>query len=493
MSEGREPLQRKPVESDGSGRSVSKKILYGVASVLLLAGVAWGGAVYAFAPKDAVYPGVSIAGIDMSGMSHSEVKSKVKDYLEEPITFTAGKDNYSYTLKETGVEAGLNATVDQAFKVGYGSNLFRVIEERIRLQKTGMDIPIIVNKDKDKWSAFVEKLKALSEHPAENAKLVMKDGEIDIVPEISGTVIDVAALESDFPASYAKGSNEVEVPLITDNPELTAAKYDEWKLTEELASFSTNYSSSSWNRKKNIKTAAGKITEKLLMPGEVFSFNGTVGRRTVEEGFQEAPVYKDGKVDKGIGGGICQVSTTLYNCALLSGMEIVERSNHSMLVHYVPPGRDATVDYGSKDLKFKNSYDTPVYIQMIADGSDLEARIYGKGDGRTFKVTSQRLSTIPFKVIAKTVKTKAEMGENQKGANGATAAAWRIVYKDGKEISRENLGTSVYKPMNKISYTLESSGQNAGNQDNAGNSSLPSDLEELPPTNTNDSEVPNPV
>lgn len=143
-----------------------------------------------------------------------------------------------------------------------------------------------------------------------------------------------------------------------------------------IGTYSTNFASSSSQRANNIALATKSINGKILMPGEVFSFNDTVGERTGERGYEPAPVIIGNKLESGLGGGICQVSTTLYNAVSRAGMTSIEREHHTMPVHYVPQGMDATVDYGNIDYKFKNIYQYPVYIQAYISNGNIIFNLY---------------------------------------------------------------------------------------------------------------------
>ena len=225
------------------------------------------------------------------------------------------------------------------------------------------------------------------------------------------------------------------------------------KITGVVSEFSTRFPRNELNRNANLKIAAKKIDGVVLAPGEEFSFNKTVGERTIRDGYQLAGIYKNGKHDKGIGGGICQVSRTLYNAALFANLQITFRRNHSMPVAYVPIGRDATVDYGGIDMRFRNSYSTPIAISSEFQAGRLTFRILGQPDP-SMKV---RIITSDHKTIPGSVKIvqydDAPLGETvvvDKGSDGHLIATYRIVYRDGKEISHEFLGRSRYIGTDRI-------------------------------------------
>ena len=225
------------------------------------------------------------------------------------------------------------------------------------------------------------------------------------------------------------------------------------KIVEPQSEFTTKFPLSKITRNININTAVGKVDGTVLMPGDKFSFNKVVGQRTIKNGFKLAGVYKNGKHDVGIGGGICQVSSTLYNAALLAGLKVRERHNHSLPVPYVPPGRDATVDYGSFDLVIENSLDHPVSFSGSMGKGNLTFRVLGAKDPSTsYKVVSEVLKSWSngVKYVNDPSLPLGKEKVVEKGAQGYLATTSRVVLRDGVEVSREKLGTSRYKGGVKI-------------------------------------------
>ena len=160
----------------------------------------------------------------------------------------------------------------------------------------------------------------------------------------------------------ANAEAECTIPLKTLYPNVTTNMIGQEAFPDSLSSFSTKYPTSNTNRTTNLRLAANKINGYVLLPGEIFSYNGVVGERTIAAGYKEAAIYENGEVVQGLGGGICQISTTLYNAVLFANLEIVELYNHQFVPSYVTAGRDATVVYGVKDFKFKNTRNYPIKI-----------------------------------------------------------------------------------------------------------------------------------
>jgi vancomycin resistance protein YoaR len=219
------------------------------------------------------------------------------------------------------------------------------------------------------------------------------------------------------------------------------------RIREVVASFSTTFPASNRPRSTNIRLATESLNGKLLMPGDRLSFNGTVGPRTTRRGYREAGVYVNGRHDTGVGGGICQVSTTLYNAALLSDLKIVQRQNHSMPVPYVPLGRDAVVSYGSLDIVIENSTDHPIAISGDYRPGRVTFRVLGeKQPGQEVKITTANRRSLGQRT--KTVRdSRLPAGRTrviERGSAGYSILTYRNVYVNGQLQRREPLGRSYY-------------------------------------------------
>ncbi len=249
-------------------------------------------------------------------------------------------------------------------------------------------------------------------------------------------------------------SESYTIPLKTLYPNVSTDDIGTEAFPDRLASFSTSYASSNANRSTNIALAASKLNGKVLMPGEEFSFNGTVGKRTTQAGFKTATVYSNGQVTTDVGGGICQVSSTLYNAVLRANLEITDRKNHTFTVGYVPIGLDATVSWGAPDFKFKNSRSYPVKIVATTQNKRLSISIYGLKEEVEYEVelVSYRTGTVPYSTVYTTDSSlpKGQTKVVQAGSNGAKSEAYKILKLNGKEVSRTLLSKDTYSPHNQI-------------------------------------------
>lgn len=248
---------------------------------------------------------------------------------------------------------------------------------------------------------------------------------------------------------------EYTIPLKVTYPSVSTNDIGSEAFPDLLSSFKTSFTSSNSNRSTNIRLCSEKINGTVLMPGETFSFNQVVGKRTPEAGFKPATAYSGGKVVQEYGGGICQVSSTLYNAVLYANLEITERTNHGYKPSYVDPGLDATVSWGGPDFKFTNNRDYPIRIVCDTSNKILNIYIYGLKRDTDYKVVldAQYVSTVYFKTVYQKDSSLAS-GQSrviQSGSNGCKTATYKYLYDaNGTLVSSECISRDTYNPHNKI-------------------------------------------
>ena len=244
---------------------------------------------------------------------------------------------------------------------------------------------------------------------------------------------------------------EYEIPLNITEADIKVEDLGEDAFPNLLGTCTTNYDASNINRNNNLMLAAEKINGTIVNPGETFSYNQTVGQRTIAAGFKEAKAYANGKVVLDVGGGVCQLSSTLYNSALFSNLEIIERRSHYFKTSYLPAGRDATVSWGSVDFKFKNNREYPIKIVAIAQDGVVKVDIYGikQEDDYDVAIESQETSIIPVETIYEEDKSLEE-GEQvtvQNGENGCTSETYKILSKNGVVVSKTLISKDTYNDL----------------------------------------------
>lgn len=264
--------------------------------------------------------------------------------------------------------------------------------------------------------------------------------------EVIGLGVDREKLLNDINSSLKINDFSVTATFIEIKPKITVESLKNY--TNKRAEFSTQYQNSKQGRKQNIKLATSKISGTVLNKGEEFSFNNVVGKRTEENGFFSATVIENGEFAEGVGGGVCQVSTTLYNCALLSGLTITKRYAHSLVPNYIEPSFDAMVSGDFFDLAFENQTSGNVYIKGVADGNNLTFTIYGEKLNESYKRVSKILETIspPETEVIEDENLVVGQTEWVKIAkDGIKSQAFLIVESGGERARTIKLHTDSYK------------------------------------------------
>ncbi len=313
-----------------------------------------------------IYPGILISGFQVGGLTWREAEEKLErtreKALDRRISFTVGDEKYRPTQKELGVHFDFTEALEEA-KEAY-ANLS--IAEKAHIIETGPKLRLYLEKtvDEDKLKAFSKKVQ---EETFREASL-----------KVSGRRVYRRTLENDLterirfstkdPESF-KASAEYTARLEPPKP-----KADPESQRGTIATGKSEYAESNYNRSFNLKRGTARLEGVVIRPGETFSFNRTVGAASKRNGYKLAAVYSGETMEEGYGGGICQVSSTLYNAVVRAGLKIVERHTHAFTVTYLPKGMDATIYYPSLDLKFKNTLDYPITIRTSAGGGELKIR-----------------------------------------------------------------------------------------------------------------------
>ena len=274
----------------------------------------------------------------------------------------------------------------------------------------------------------------------------------EVKTEVSG--VDFAISIEEANELLKEEKEECVIPLKITAPEKTLKDLGKEAFPDELATYTTRYDPTNKNRSNNIEISVEKIDGTIILPGETFSYNQTVGERTIAAGYKEAGAYAGGKVVQDVGGGICQTSSTLYNAALLANLEIVDRSNHQFLTSYVAAGRDATVAWGSIDFQFKNNRTYPIKIEATAKNGVCTMSVYGIKEETEYEVVIQSvvLSYLPYSTKYENDSELEEGKEvvEQSGYNGCTSEAYRILKQNGEVVSKTLLSKDTYNPMTRI-------------------------------------------
>lgn len=271
-----------------------------------------------------------------------------------------------------------------------------------------------------------------------------------IYPEVKGIDFDVENAKN----ILIEEKEEYEVPLIITKPSKTTREIGTEAFPDLLSTFSTKYQASNVNRTTNLRLAANKINGTVLLPGEEFSYNKTVGERTKAAGFKEAAIFNAGKVENGLGGGICQISSTLYDAIIIANLQATVRRNHQFVTSYVKAGADATVVWGSQDFKFKNTRKYPVRITATVQGGIATVQVWGVKEETEYEITieTKKIATIPYatQYIQTANLPAGQQKVIQTGSNGQKVEAYKVTRLNGQIISKTLLSKDTYNAMKKI-------------------------------------------
>ena len=513
------------MENDKKKKSKKKFIIIGIIIVVLLLVGLFVSTIFALinVGNEKIVSGVSIAGVDVSGLSKEDAKSKLEEIYnprkEKEIKLKY--DEYETTISPVLMEVDfkIDQAIDSAYSIGKSSNIFinnydillalinkkdidlemKLNEEVTRQTIEDMNISLpnvvvessysieddelVITKGKSGIKIDTDKLieqikeklknKETNEEALEIPVVEKEPEEIDIDkiheevykepqdayivdepfevhPEVEGIDFDVEAAKE----ILKEDKEEYIIPLIITKPEVTIDELGEKAFPHQLSTFTTRYDVSDVDRSTNLRLACQKINGTVLLAGETFSYNKVVGERTIAAGYKNAKIYEAGQVVDGLGGGICQISSTLYNAALLANLEIVERRNHQFVTSYVEAGRDATVVYGSTDFKFKNTRKYPVKIVATANAGIATISIYGiKEDAEyTFKFSKKDIRTIPYttQYIDDSTLPQGTEVVKQKGTNGLIRETYITKLLNGKVVSTKLLSRDTYNAMARI-------------------------------------------
>ena len=397
-----------------------------------------------------VLQGVRVAGINLGGLDATTATQLLRERLEGrlkvDVLLSWGQDQEFINLNDAGVTINCSDLVQQAIVYGRQGSLLRRLRERWQLLRRGYELPYKLTVSA-RFDTIVDSFRKKVEKPAVNARFSIEDnGDVSVIKGQEGLVIDAAALKEKILAVALTNERQVHVPLTKVLPEITAARARELEIKKVVSSFSTKFKASDANRTENIRVAAQALHGALIEPGATFSFNKRVGPRAASLGYKEAPVVVNGELVPDIGGGVCQVSSTLYNAALLAGLRIDRRVSHTIPSTYVELGRDATVAYDYIDFRFVNNTTGHIFIQAEVDGSELTIALLGKEQAPKARLVSKVESSTPAPVV-QVVDNTLPPGKSlveEKGGKGYVVSVWRVVGEAADE-KWELIGKSTYK------------------------------------------------
>jgi vancomycin resistance protein YoaR len=438
----------------------SNRILYSliIATIIIIPLVLFGSGFFASA-SEKVLPGVEVLGVQLGGLNKDEGITSLgeveKTLRASRVVLRYQEQSWNLLLNEVGLDLNEEAVMEAALNAGRSGTLWQRWQERKQFQKTGLTLTPVFEFDREKLANQVRELASdIIIEPVDATFKINSNDTVSIVPAKDGVDVDLDRLEKDINMSLVAGlQQEVDLALVPVAPSRSTEFVESMGVDGLLASYTTSFDPSKTSRSYNVSVAAQAFDELLILPGHEVSFNDVVGPRSSEAGYKNAPVIVNNEFVDGLGGGVCQVSTTLYNAILLANLEIVERTCHSLPVSYVPIGRDATVVYDALDLKFRNNTDSYLYITSNVSNGKLTIKIYGNTKFKKDVTVSSWINReIEPQVIYETDASLPKGKEivKQEGSKGFIVAAQRVVSKDGVVEKIEKLPSSDYSPINKI-------------------------------------------
>ena len=415
------------------------------------------------AAGETILKGVSIDKLDVSGMTREEALAALESYEKnlggQSIKLGIGDNVIEAKLSDLGVTFDNEDLVDEAIGVGHAGNIVKRYKDQKDLQHSGKTFPLSWQTNEDTVRTYVENNCTKYDKKAQNASLTRENGAFNFVAGTEGLELNVDSAVrtiSDYLENSWTSDNTEVLNLETQITEPEGSAEELANIKDLLGSFTTSFSTSGSNRCKNVSSGASHINGTVLYPGEEFSAYETVSPFTEANGYAMAGSYLNGEFVDSMGGGICQVSTTLYNAVLRAELNVTERSPHSMTVHYVDLSEDAAIAGTYKDFKFVNSTEYPIYIEgYTTSDKKITFNIYGKetrDKNRTISFESQMVSETPATTI---LQEDAGQGigykaVSSKGSSGYVAELYKIVKVNGVETDRIKVNKSTYKGTNRV-------------------------------------------
>jgi vancomycin resistance protein YoaR len=410
------------------------------------------------APPEKINPGVKVMDINFGGLNKAEGLARLSG-LES--SFRAAKVplryqgwNWILPLEDVGLNINKEAVIAAALQAGNEGSRFKRWQDRRQIEKNGLSLQPALEFDQEKLARQVSVLAAeIIVEPVEASFKISAGDRVSVALSQNGIDPDLDKLKKDITEVLYKNKQEAALSLVPCAPAHTAADLESMKVNGLLAGYTTKFDTAKVNRTYNISVAAQALDGLLVMPGQVVSFNEVVGPRSSKTGYKIAPVIINDEFVDDIGGGICQVSTTLFNSALLANLEIEERSSHSLPVSYVPIGRDATVSYGSLDFKFSNSTADYLYLKTSVQGEYITIKIFGNTAYKSdVSIESQVTDEIAPGVVYENDPNlpRGTQVVKKEGSTGYRAYMQRVVYLNGKEEKRDAPIYSSYNAKNTV-------------------------------------------
>lgn len=435
-----------------------KKI--GFKMLILALGIAIISIILVYKYSTRIYPKIYIENIKVSNLKIEEAKEKLhhefeKNISNKKIEIRVEDKLFKTSYEELGVKFDTQRAIEDAINIGKKENFIKKLYMILFPQKINIEINLTYNNEAvDGVIYYIEG--DVNIKPIESKMTLESNGSFTITDEENGVRINNESLKSQLEKSINKNINEeiirIQCELEQWIPEKRKQNLN--KINGVICSFSTSLQNSSEQRRTNIKLATKAVDSYVVMPNEIFSFNDVVGVRTESKGYKRAHVILGNQYVDDVGGGICQVSSTLYNAILKTDIEVIERKPHSKKINYVPLGQDATVNYGAIDFKFKNTLEVPIYIRGQVQDNYVAFQIYSDTsiNLKRYQIESEIEEILKPKDTIKYSRaiSKGQRLVEKEGKIGYVVNTYRVLYKDGKVVEKKIVAKDIYKAINNI-------------------------------------------
>lgn len=405
--------------------------------------------------KDLIYKGIYIDNQDVGWKSKEEALEILKEHkeknLEKTIKLYTSSDSYTMTLDDIDYRFNYEDAIEEAYNIGKEGKILERYFEIKNLENNPKEIPLEVEYDSEKISAIGNEVGANLGKEVRNAKFNFNGGNFLIEAEESGAIVNIDKLKEEIENNLGVKS-EIEIPLEIQEPQYTTDHYK--KINGVIGRYTTEFGNSGIGRKKNIEISGGSVNGLLVEPGQTVSYNMITGPRQRKFGYEEAPIILNGQYTPGVGGGVCQTSTTLYNALLLSDLTIVQRAHHSIPPPYVAKGTDAVVTDGALDLVFRNDFDFPVYFSTSVTNKSITINVYGDTSVKNYTVSikPEIVETIPFEnqEILDPNLEEGKVEVESQGRNGYKVKTYKLKVQNNTVIDTKLITEDYYKPAKRV-------------------------------------------
>ncbi len=409
--------------------------------------------------ENKIYPEINVYGVNIGGLNKDEAAALLEEKLpkvimDKKIKVLVSDKSLELSYDTLNPSYDVESIVEEAVSYGKDKGIFA--KNSLIKGKKPIDLNVKIKYDEEALLAFENKVLEEVNIEPKNASIDVNSGNISIIPEEAGKTIDKEELHNKLVEGInGNSNNELELTFELKDQEANIKSTDLEKITGKMSEFSSHYNNTGDGRVRNMEIAAGIINGTIVMPGEEFSYNALIGDTTPEKGYEKANTYVGNKVVPDYGGGICQVSTTLYRAVMRSNIRSTERRNHSLTVSYSEPGLDATVANGVVDYKFVNTYDFPIYIQGYVSGGVVNFAIYGNVEAmgnKTYDLVNEVHEKYePKKKYEEDSSMDAGVEKVVSyGMPGYKASSYQVTYENGVEVNREFIATDIYMTTDTI-------------------------------------------